>query len=375
MLLRMWLLAAGVMALGVCGCQSTRPESPRLELAQTLATFDRPESCSVSLNGRHLFVSNCASGEYGPNGNFALARGRGAISKLAIAEDGTLTMLEPRFVAGITAPLGQSPLPVATGRFPRGALFVNTGFFMQTDEAGEYITNSTELQTGVTIFDADTGERLGFVPLGLGSKVAARAGTEFLVPNGLAFDAEGNLYVGETGGENRITEPSMDAKGGVLRIDHAAIDALAAGADHEGVHFVERPGTNGVLFDQGQQAILAVTCTGDKTVDGIYRIPVAGFGSGPVEPIIVGLEPLDSIVPLASGRYVCSAMTGTLWAADLKERRAWPLALPGGISLEGPSDMKLLRTVEGQSLLLVPEQDFKNPERWVQRLRVFRVEE
>ena len=149
MALRMGLLLVCATALGVGGCRSTGPELTRLELHQTLAAFDRPESCSVSLDGRHLFVSNCASGVYGPKENFALARGRGAISKLAISDDGTLTMVAPRFVEGITAPLGQSPLPVATERFPQGALFVNTGFFMQTDAAGEYLTDSAELQTGI----------------------------------------------------------------------------------------------------------------------------------------------------------------------------------------------------------------------------------
>ena len=369
------LLLSGLLMLSAVACRSDRQESPRLNLRQTLAAFDRPESCSVSLDGRHMFVSNCASGEYGPDKHFALARGRGAISKLSVAEDGTLTLVNPRFVDGITGPLGQSPLPVATERFPRGALFVNTGFFMQTDEADEYIRDSEKLGTGVSVFDAESGAALGFIPLGMGSRAAARAGTDFLVPNGLAFDAEGNLYLGETGGENTITEPNMVAKGGVLRIDHVAIDALAAGEDHEGVRFVALPGTNGVLFDAEQRAILAVTCTGDKDVDGIYRIALDGFGSRPAEKLIGGQDPLDAIVKLPSGRYLCSAMTGALVAADLQAMRAWNLTVPDGMVLHSPSDIKLHITPDGVPLLLVPEQESSNPERWVQRLHVFEVVE
>ena len=367
------LLLVAVVAVPMSGCRTPQVESPRVELYQTVAGFDRPESCSVSLDGRHVFVSNCASGEYGPNRHFALARGRGAISKLAVSEHGILTMVDPRFVDGITAPLGQSPLPVATKRFPQGAIFVNTGFFMQTDAAGEYIQNSAHLQTGVSIFDAESGAMLGFIPLGWGSAVAGRTGAGLLVPNGLTFDAEGNRYIGETGGSNTITEPNMVSPGGVLRIDHAAIDVLADGGDHAGVRFVVLPGTNGVMFDPERQAILAVTCSGDPTADGVYGIPVADFGSTPAQPKILGLDPLDGIVRLPSGRYLCSTMTGGLLAANLQDRRAWSLHLPDGLTLESPSDIKLLPTADGKILLLVPEQEHLSPERWAQRLRVFRI--
>jgi hypothetical protein len=372
----MGVLLAGLLVVTAVGCRTDRgEESPRLMLRQTLAAFDRPESCSVSLDGRHVFVSNCASGEYGPEKNFALARGRGAISTLSLSGDGTLAMVNARFVEGITAPLGQSPLPVATGRFPRGALFVNTGFFMQTDEADEYIRESAKLGTGVSIFDAESGAKIGFIPLGIGSAVAARAGTDFLIPNGLAFDAEGHLYIGETGGENTITEPNMTSKGGVLRIDHAAIDALAGGEDHEGVRFVALPGTNGVLVDAERRAILAVTCTGDRDADGIHRIALDDFGSRPAERLIDGQDPLDAIVKLPSGRYICSAMTGHLVAVDVERKRAWNLTLPDGMALHGPSDIKLHVTPGGTVLLLVPEQESGNPTRWAQRLRVFEVME
>lgn len=369
------ILLSGLMFASLVGCRTHEEQALRLELRQTIAEFDRPESCSVSLDGRYVFVSNCASGEYGPDQNFALARGRGAISKLSLAEDGSLTMQDTTFVEGITAPLGQSPLPVATDKFPRGALFVNTGFFMQTDENDEYIRDSAQLGTGVSIFDAESGERLGFIPLGIDSPVAARAGTDFLVPNGLAFDPEGNLYVGETGGENTITEPNMTSKGGVLRIDHAAIDRLAAEEDHDGVSFVELAGTNGVLFDAEQRAIMAVTCTGDSDVDGIYRIAIDSFGELAPELLIGGQNPLDAIVKLPSGRYVCSAMTGELVAADIETRTAWNLSLPNGMILHSPSDIKLHTLADGTTLLLVPEQESDGPDRWAQRLRIFEVVE
>ena len=105
--------------------ETHRPDS--LPILQTISGFNKPESSALSLDGKALFVSNCGSGFFGEKKVFALAAGKGAISHLSVDSKGEFRMQNPRFVEGITAPLGMSVLPKATARIPAGSLFVNTG--------------------------------------------------------------------------------------------------------------------------------------------------------------------------------------------------------------------------------------------------------
>src|SRR5258706_1943519 len=98
-----------------------KPDKVIAKVIQTLPLFNHPTSCTVSLDGKFLFVTNSA----------VLVNGiefhKGSISKLEIGADGRLKMIEPDFVKGLHAPMGIAPLPKATATFPAGALFVATG--------------------------------------------------------------------------------------------------------------------------------------------------------------------------------------------------------------------------------------------------------
>src|SRR5688572_30952223 len=78
--------------------QDVKPNPNLAQILQTLESFNHPESSAISLDGQHLFVTNCAST---PDG-FPL--GAGSISKLEIQPNGTLKMLAPDFAKGLTAP-------------------------------------------------------------------------------------------------------------------------------------------------------------------------------------------------------------------------------------------------------------------------------
>jgi hypothetical protein len=93
--------------------------TPAARILQTLAVFDRPESCAFGLDGRQLFVGHCGSDLFGPDGKkVGFVKGRGAISRLAVAEDGAVTMDEHKLVTGLDEPLGLAVLPQATSGSP-----------------------------------------------------------------------------------------------------------------------------------------------------------------------------------------------------------------------------------------------------------------
>jgi len=239
------------------GCKTRNPV-----ISQTLASFHRPESVTFSVDGKHVFVPNCASGLYGKDKVFALLAGAGGISKLSVSATGALTMVEPQFVSGLNSPLGITTLQKPTKRFPAGALFANTGIYILCDENGAYISDPKAIGTGVTIIDPNTGTILGKIDLTPDSAVCKAIGDSFPLPNGIAFDAEGNLYVTDTGEAAGVKNSVMPAKsnGGVLRIDHDAIDSFAQNKQHDGIHFIPIRTPNGVAYNPHTDSMLVVTC-------------------------------------------------------------------------------------------------------------------
>ena len=132
---RVFLAVVAVLTLVSAGCR-TPAGAPFTNpvISQSVAGFHRPESATFSLDGKHVFVPNCASGLYGKDKIFALQAGKGAVSKLSVSESGELKMIDPRFVSGLNSPLGITTLKKATGLFPAGTLFVNTGIYILCDD-------------------------------------------------------------------------------------------------------------------------------------------------------------------------------------------------------------------------------------------------
>lgn len=344
---------------------------------QTIAEFHRPESSAFSLDGKTLFVTNCGSGFYGEKELFALANGKGAISKLSVDEKGKLTMLNPKFVVGLNGPLGIGVLPRATAKFPAGTLFVNTGFFMQTDENDEYITDLDKIDTSIKIINPDSGAIIGKIDLGVGSPVAMTVKNEFIIPNGMAFDPDGNLYIAETGGKNEIATPNYTSLGGVLRIPQTAIDTLADGHSDKNVVFVAVPGEpNGTMYDGTTNSIYVVTCgEGDNDPNGgaVFNIPCVDFGKKPLpDPLSKQLGRLDGIVKNFKGELIISLFDGSIIAVA-EDGMSRKMTFSPEMNFKAPSDLKLRRLKDGSEILIIPEQDAKGEGVWKQRLRVIRL--
>lgn len=323
-------------------------------------------------------VSNCASGKYGKDEVFALQAGEGAVSKLAVSETGELTMVEPRFVVGLNSPLGITTLPKATTRFPAGTLFVNTGIYILCDENGAYISDPKVIATGVTIIDPNDGSILGKIDMTPGSAVCQAMGDTFPLPNGITFDAEDNLYVVDTGEAAGVKNTVMPAKssGGVLRIDHEAIDSFARNEQHDGIHFIPIRTPNGVAYNPHTDSILVLTClSGDgEARDAVYSIPVATFKeTKEAEPWATGLGSLDGAVITSSGTVIVSVMNTQSLVKISRGGEKEEIMFDPEVKFLGPSDIKLKELQDGSSIVILPEQDHLNPNLWKQRVRVVKI--
>ena len=366
-------VAMAVLMSVSLGCRTHTPA-----ISQTLASFHRPESATFSLDGKHVFISNCASGLYGKDEVFALQAGEGAVSKLAVSETGELTMVEPQFVAGLNAPLGITTLPKPTKRFPAGTLFANTGIYILCDENGAYIFEPKVIGTGVTIIDPNDGKILGKIDLTPDSAVCQAIGDTFPLPNGIAFDAEGNLYVTDTGEAAGVKNTVMPAKsnGGVLRIDHEAIDSFAQNKQHDGIHFIPIRTPNGVAYNPHTDSMLVVTClSGDgEARDAVYSIPAATFKeTRQAEAWVTGLGSLDGAVVTPAGSVIVSVMNTQSLVKISRGGEKEEIMFDPEVKFLGPSDIKLKELQDGSSIVILPEQDHLNPNLWKQRVRVVRI--
>ncbi len=347
------------------------PSEPTV--VQTLSVFHRPESCVFSLDGDYLFVSNCASGIFGPEGFIGLVRGEGAVSKLKVTDDDRLEVIDLKFVEGISTPLGITALPRATAQFPAGTLFVVVGNALTVDGDGSMERRAEALDTAALAIDPEDGTLRGRIRLDVGSAVAGHLGHPLLLPNGAAFDCEGNYYIADSGVGGDRLDPPQQANPGVVRIDHAALDALAAEEPHQGVHFIPVPGgPNGVAYHEQEDAIYVVTFGGDGPEgEAIYAIARDAFAGGDLpEPLHAGVGTLDGLVVTPAGTLIASRMGGDLIAVPAGgEPQPIELA-PEPLTFEGPSDIKLSQRADGRLMLIVPEQEPAAAESWSQRVHV-----
>ena len=364
------------LALFLSGCSlcSNQRTNDPLPVVQRISGFHKPESSALSLDGKTLFVSNCGSGFYGEAKLFALAAGKGAISQLSVDPNGKLTMQNPRFTEGISAPLGMSVLHKATAGIPAGSLFVNTGYFKQIDKNNNYILDYAKLAPATLIIDPQSGKIIGRINLGTGTPAAKAKGAPFLVPNGLAFDCESNLYIAESGATDDRVTPHVTAAPGVLKIRHDQIDSLVTGKPVKDLEFLSVPGgANGVMYDATTDSLYIVTCGGDDPDNGaVFKVARDKFTATLPAPLAKNLTAIDGIVKTSSGKLIVSLFNGEL--AEISEGGAVrKIKLQPHILFAQPSDLKILKLKCGTELLIMPEQTPKATEPWQQSVHVIKI--
>ena len=373
------LTAALALSQFFVGCTTTKTCCPVAQpsIQQSVSGFYRPESSTFSLDGKNLYVTNCGSGFYGVDAKgekqFSLAQDKGAVSKLSVAEDGTLTMVDAKFFPKTSGALGISTLPVATKLFPKGTLIFNSGFFMQTDLNDKYVDTQKKLDPKMIMIDPVTGKELGSISFAMNGELSKAINNPIFVPNGITFDSEGNLYFAETGGSSKFIKGSADKsnKTGVIKIPHSAIDRLAKGKKAKGIKFLEAPAVNGVGYDKKTDSLILLTFTGEG--DSVYKVSLKDFEAGILpKPFVTGQGRLDGIVFTSAGTMLVTDVTNqSLLKIDSKGNVE--TVKFGDKKFNGPSDIKIKTLKDGSSIVILPEQEFTAPQQWIQNVHVIKI--
>jgi DNA-binding beta-propeller fold protein YncE len=348
-------IAVALLALG-CSGASTSPGG-KAEIVQVVSGLDNPESVAFSTDGQWLFVSNCASGEFGADKHAGFASGQASISKLSVSPEGVLAIATAKFVTKLSGTLGLTVSPKAIGPYPAGSIFICCGGALLVKDDGTYVSDAAALGTGVAVYDPESGAPLGKIELGAGSAVAVALGHPFLLPNGIAFDGEGGLLVTDTGVGGDHLSPRIPAQPGLLRI------SIGAKGDVTGHTFTPiSGGPNGVAWNAAEKATYWVTC-GGKTPEGgaLYR-------NG--RPLALGIGESDGLAFTPAGTVIVSRFQGDLVAI---RKGGSPEPIPFEKPFKFPSDIKLRTLPDGSSIVVVPEQEAWNAAPWSQCLRVVKL--
>src|SRR5262245_65848908 len=94
-----WVLGlalAGGSTLLTTGCVSG--PVGKAEIHQVVGGLNNPESVAFSADGKWLFVTNCASAQFGADKRVGFVAGEASISKPSGGADGTLSLVTPTFV-------------------------------------------------------------------------------------------------------------------------------------------------------------------------------------------------------------------------------------------------------------------------------------
>jgi hypothetical protein len=359
------------------------------EVVQVLKEFDNPEGAIFSQDGANVFITNAA--EIGDRGEtFGWTEGEGYISKLEVRDDGTLAMVEEKLIEGLTGPLGMAVLPAATETFPEGTIFVLSGSAPMVDPEGQVVKEPERLQTKVTGFDPESGEVLGEIDTGQGSLLDEINGSPISLSNAPAFDAEGNLYVADTGFGADQFEPPFEAKGGLWMIPHGAIDALAAGeTPDDQPKFIAIPGNPDGVEVSPQDGMIYVNTVGpvggapDPANGGIYALSKGDFtgeaaSAGKLPPPAdQNLGALDGLDFTAGGAMLNSQIKPDVDAAiyvNCPGQSARKLEIEGEeAELSGPADLAVHRAEGGEQLVVVPELMNRSPNTGDNEVTVLRL--
>lgn len=291
---------------------------PRIWDAHLVGIVDgctNPESAEMLPDGETFVFGNCTMLIGNPahrNGKSLVYLEKQAfISKARWNRDGTIAMIERHLIDGLTSTLGIDILRTGTERFPAGTAFVVCGGKpITTGIDSPLITDHQRVRPQALGFDPQTGEILGSIPLWDGSAVAMRYHA-LEMPNGLAIDNAGNLYVTDNPNTNPTQAVPPPVPSRVYRIDHSVLDAMANGepGTEAGVEAIEWEGWfNGVTVSPIDQTVWVVSCSAHDPVNGaLFHLGREDFTREHLpEPVHRDLGVLDGVGVTRRGTVLAS---------------------------------------------------------------------
>lgn len=361
-----WLL----LIVGGLAASAAATHAQGGRILQTLQAFYSPSAVAVAEDGRTLYVTNAARGEFG------MIEGRGAISRVRMNDDGTLEVEEPRLVEGLNAPLGLVVLPRATETLPQGALITAVGSLWTVDARGNQVRDDRERGSGLAVIDPEKAVVHSHIFLGGGSALQPLLGHPIVNPLAVAVDPSGNVYLADSygGGVQRI--PPEQGQPGILKLSPAALDALSRDEAPPAGSFWFAPVPNmpaAVYYSATEDMLYWGTADGLGELGGaIFRVKNGDLsGAERLETYIKGEQPILSITQTPEGTLLAGYSTGKLYFVrnanrphEIRFHRQAQRFLESG-------QMAVLRAPDDRLLVVVPEISGGTRGAWRQSVQVF----
>lgn len=339
------------------------------EIIQTLEGFYSPSAAVFAADGRTLFVANSAMGDFG------MIAGRGAISRVAMAGDGTLSVEKQRFIVGLNAPLGLAVLPGAVGPYPAGTLAVTVGHSWTVDLDGHRLGDD-QRGVGVVFFDPTSGQELGRLLLGIDSPIARMLGHAVVDPGAVALDPTGNLYLADAAGSEWRPDELHDVRPGVLKIAPAAVAAVAAGETPPAgsAEFAYVPDVaTGLAYSAKEDALYWVTANARGDLAGaIVRLPHGDFSGGAaLETLAKEQNSLSSLCLTPAGSVVVARNGGDIWALRGRGKPRLVKFADKRQRFLSPGQLAVSSLADGRLVVVLPESSGAGSGIWRHRVQVF----
>ncbi|MDB5575585.1 MAG: hypothetical protein JWR80_761 [Bradyrhizobium sp.] len=347
----------------------TRLDDPPILTVPVLGRVEgctHPESAELLLDGEHFVFGNCAMTvgvpAYRGGAGLVYLEGEAFISLARIDRRARVSVVRRDLITGLTGTLGCDVLRKGTNLFPAGTVFMAAGgnpLIRRGDDA--LAAEPERCRAQAIAFDPISGTVLGCIPLWAGSAIGKKF-NGIDQPNGLAINADGDLFVGDIPNGNPASVLPAPTPSAVYRIPHATLDALASEQPNaaKGVQRVLAPGfVNGLTVSPIDGECWMVSCSShDPDGGALYRLTRADFAAG-VQPAasVTGIGVIDGVGFTRRGTLIVTNPR-TAQIHLFKPDGTHHLLDGAGVKLgRNPADVNVCypKCLNGEPALLVPD--------------------
>jgi len=302
-----------------------------------------------------LFVINHVQGDAGT------LRGESFLSKLAVDAAGEVSPANMRFKRGLTAPIDLDFSPVRFANIPRGAIFMALGTPLVQSEAGRAMRDLSRIMVGIVVIDPNTGREIKRLDLSPNSRIRlSKEGSSelsLLSPSSICFDADGNLYLGESGVGGHMFDRKQLGRPGIWRIEAGSVEQILNGQSPKNATLIRTTSLPADMSynDREDMLYFVTNHTQGRPSGSVFRISAGKYsGISSMQTIVRELGALTGIELTPRGRVLLAGNSGELMFPKGKNNTR-PIRFRPKRDFSSPGKLALLELKDGSMIVAVPE--------------------